>query len=114
MNYPRFVIFRKDDGCCYFHLYSEKRKLLLTGKPYENRSDCIKAIRELFALAKLGFHYRMSKHHEKFYYQVMNKQNKVVATSVLYHTMPGMAFGMNAAMKNVCVAVIEDFRHHYC
>jgi UDP-N-acetylmuramyl pentapeptide synthase len=56
----------------------------------------------------------MSKHNEKFYYQVMNKQNKVVATSVLYNTMPGMAFGMNAAMKNVCVAVIEDFRHHYC
>jgi hypothetical protein len=55
MNYPRFVIFRKDDGSCYFHLYSEKQKLLLTGKPCGHRTDTIKAIRELFALAKQGF-----------------------------------------------------------
>lgn len=114
MNYPRFVIFRKDDGCYFFRLYSEKQKLLLTGKSFTHRSDCIEAIRELFALAEMSLQFRMSTNQQNFLYKVISKNNTVVATSILYRTMPGMAFGMNTAKKNISVAVIEDFRHHCC
>ena len=109
MNYPQFIIFKNTDRQFYFRMYNDKGKLLLTGEPNELRLNCINEIRQLYAIAERDFNYRLSKAQGHFYFEIINNQNKVIATSEVFRTMPGMAYGINAVKKNVTVAVIEDY-----
>ena len=110
MNYPKFVIFRNPDGQFYFRMFNDRNKQLLTGLPCEQRMQCITAIRQMYASVQNDHHFRMQTAHGQFYYQVTSLQHKVIAKSIMYRTMPGMAFGIDAVKKNVCVAVIGDCR----
>ena len=108
MNYPKFVIFRNADGMYYFRLCTDKNKELLTGIPCEQRYECVSAIRELYHLAERDHHYRMHTDGQQFYYQVTDSAHDVIATSVRYRTMSGMAYGIHSVKKNIAVAMIED------
>jgi uncharacterized protein YegP (UPF0339 family) len=108
MNYPKFVIFLNAGGMYYFRLYTDKNKELLSGIPCEQRYECVAAIRELYQQAEKDHHYRMQTAGHQFYYQLTDSTHAVIATSVRYRTMSGMAFGIHSLKRNVAVAVIED------
>ena len=108
MKYPQFIIYKNTDRQFYFRMYNDKGKLLLTGEPNQLRFGCINEIRQLYAIVEGDFNYRISKG-QHFYFQITNSENKLIATSEAFRTMPGMAYGLNAVKKNVPVAVIEDY-----
>src|SRR5678810_160014 len=102
------IISRTGDDHYYYRLYSDREKLLLTGHSSTQRTQCIHDIRQLYASVHQDHHYRMQTAHGKFYFQITNLQHIVVATSIMYRTMAGMAYGIDAVKKYVRIAVIKD------
>jgi uncharacterized protein YegP (UPF0339 family) len=108
MNFPKFAIFRNEEGRYYFRLYNGKGKKLLTGFPCDERVQCIEAIRQLYAQAEKDHHYRMRTWKSQFYFEMTDANHNVICNSGLYRTMSGMAYGINNVKMSAAVAVMED------
>src|SRR5687768_6280437 len=105
MKYTRFVIYRNIEGKYYFRLFNARGKLLLTGPPQTIRMQSIAAIHDLYTIVLSDEHYKISKVPGCYKFRLVTKEQEVIAESDEFNSLAGLAYGIHAVKKNVCIAV---------